>query len=233
MLKNVLKLIVVFIFGIGGGIFADQILWPYFVERPLGLENSSPLITEKKEIIIKENTALQDTVEKVKKSVVGIETKTKKGVLQGSGLIVTSDGLIVALSDLVPKGGNSLLFVGGKSPKFQILKRDLKKNLVLIKIEQRDLPTLSFGDFNKIRLSERVFLVGKIKKEGTWREIVNEGIVRTLNNNSFQTNISEKQYLLGSPLFNIKGEVVGLSLFDKEGKISAISVKDIREFLGF
>jgi len=233
MLKNVLKLIVVFIFGIGGGIFADQILWPYFVERPLGLENSPPFITEKKEIIIKENTALQDTVEKVKKSVVGIETKTKKGVLQGSGLIVTSDGLIVALSDLVPRGGNSLLFVGEKSPKFQILKRDLKKNLVLIKIEQRDLSTLSFGDFGKIRLGERVFLVGKIKKEGTWREIVNEGIVRTLNNNSFQTNISEKQYLLGSPLLNIKGEVVGLSLFDKEGKISAISVKDIREFLGF
>jgi len=34
-------------------------------------------------------------------------------------------------------------------------------------------------------------------------------------------------------LFNIKGELVGLNTVDSEGKISAIPVNKIREFIGF
>ena len=84
MLKNILKLVAIFIIGIVGGIFADQILWPYFVEKPLFLKyhlKEVPLnVTEVKQVFIQENTALENAVEKVSKSVVGIglESKTKK-----------------------------------------------------------------------------------------------------------------------------------------------------------
>ena len=71
MLKNIFKIIAIFILGTVGGIFADQILWPYFVERPLfyqyKLEKSPVYVTERKEVFIQENTALEEAIEKVGK----------------------------------------------------------------------------------------------------------------------------------------------------------------------
>ena len=240
-MKWVLKILGVFILGIFGGIFADQILWPYFIERPLfyqyRLEQSPVYVTEKKEVTITENIALQNAIEKVEKAVIGVRTKTKAGkFLAGSGLILTSDGLVVTLADLVPQGGNSSFFVDGETASFQILKRDLKENLALIKIEKTNLPTVGFANCEKLKLGERVFLVGVIfKNQKTTLPgyVVNEGIVKSFDENSIETNIFEKNNLTGSPLFDIVGNILGLNIIDKEGKVSAIPIPKIKSFAGF
>jgi len=239
MLKNIFKIITIFIIGMVGGIFADQIFWPYFVERPLfyqyRLEQAPIYVTERKEITIEENVALRNAIEKVEKAVVGVKTKTKAGkILEGSGLIVSSDGLIVTLADLVPSGSEVTFFWEGKSPSFQILKRDLKENLALIKIEETNLPTTGFADLERIKLGERVFLVAIIFEKGRIpKKAANEGIVKTFDENSVQTNIFEKNTLSGSPLFNIEGNALGLNIIDKEGKVTAIPISKIRQFAGF
>jgi len=240
-MKWVLKILGVFILGIFGGIFADQILWPYFIEKPLfyqyRLEQSPVYVTEKKEVTITENIALQNAIEKVEKTIIGVQTKTKTGkILAGSGLILTSDGLVVTLADLVPQGGNSSFFVDGETASFQILKRDLKENLALIKIEKTNLPTVGFANFEKLKLGERVFLVGVIfKNQKTTLPgyVVNEGIVKSFDENSIETNIFEKNNLTGSPLFDIVGNILGLNIIDKEGKVSAIPIPKIKSFAGF
>ena len=239
MSKNIFKILVIFIVGMIGGIFADQIFWPYFVERPLfyqyRLEQSPIYLTERKEIVVEENIALRNAIEKVEKAVVGVKTKTKTGViLEGSGLIVSSDGLIVTLADLVPVGSEVTFFWEGKTPSFQILKRDLNENLALIKIEETNLPTTGFVDLERIKLGERVFLVGVIfEKGGISKKAVNEGIVKTFDSNLIQTNIIEDSSLSGSPLFNIEGNALGLNIIDREGKVTAIPISKIKSFIGF
>jgi len=237
MLKNILKIIIIFIIGMAGGIFATQILWPYFVERPFfynQLPQNSPNVTDGKEIIIQENVALQNTIVKVEKAVVGIITKTKSGqTITGSGLIVTSDGLMVTLAELLPQGENFTFFVDGKVLNYQVLKRDLKNNLALVKIEGENLTTVSFANLEELKLGERIFLVGIIFDKETPLKIVNEGIVKFFNNDYIRTNIFEKKTLSGSPLFNIKGELVGLNTIDSEGKVTAISITKIRDFIKF
>ena len=182
MLKNILKIIVIFVIGMSGGVFADRILRPYFVEEPLlkyQYADGPIYVTEKKEITVQENVALQNAVEKVEKAVVGITTKTKKGKsITGSGLIVTSDGLIVTLAELLPNGGEFTFFVDGKTPKAQVLKRDLEKNLALVKIEADGLSTVGFVDSKKLKLGERVFLIGMIFEKGDSVKMVNQGIVK-------------------------------------------------------
>ena len=238
MFKNILKIIVVFIFGIVGGIFANQILWPYFVERPLfykyKLANVPVYVNETKEITIQENVALQDCVEKIEKSIVGIKTKTKTGkVITGSGLIVTSDGLIVTLSELVPQGGDSVFFINGETPNSQILKRDVENNLALVKIEKEDLVTVGFADFDKIKLGQRAFLSGMIFTKTDRLKMVNEGIIKFFTRDYIRTNIFEKNTLRGSALFNINGELLGLNTIDSEGKVTAIPITIIRDFIGY
>ena len=213
-----------------GGIFASQIVWPYFVQIPLAPVSAG----KNKEIIIQENTALKEAVEKVEKSVVGIKIKTKDGeTISGSGLAVTSDGLVVALSESVPKSGDFVFFVDGKTPKWQILKRDAGNNLVLIKLEEQNLETSGFADLENLKLGERVFLIGMIFEKTTPLKMVNEGIVKFFTRDYIRTNIFEKNTLAGSPLFNIKGELLGLNTIDSQGRVTAIPVSKIRQFLGF
>jgi len=238
VIKNIFKIIGIFILGIFGGIFGDQILWPYFVERPLfyqyRLEQSPVLVTERKEIIIKENVALKNAIGKVEKVVIGVKTETQKGkVLEGSGLIVTTDGLIVTLAELVPQGAKFSFFVEGEKVRYQILKRDLKENLALVKIEKTNLPTLSFADLEKLKLGERVFLVGAIFKKEKMEKMVNEGLVKYFDQDLIETNILEKNNLVGSVLFDIEGNILGINKIDPEGKIISLPVSKIRAFTGF
>ena len=242
MVKNIFKILAIFILGTIGGIFADQILWPYFVERPLlyqyQLEKNPVYVTERKEVFIRENVAIIKAVEKVEKAVAGVRTKTGTlastgKVLEGSGLIVTSDGLIVTLAELVPQGSAFSFFIDGKPATFQILKRDLKENLALVKIGETNLPTVSFANLEKIKLGERVFLVGAIFENEELLKIVNEGIIKSFNQDFIKTNIFEKDILRGSPLFNIEGEVLGLNTIDLEGKIITIPILKIKQFVGF
>jgi S1-C subfamily serine protease len=237
MKKIIFEILVIFIVGICGGIFADQILWPYFIERPLfhqyRLEQSPVYVTERKEVIIQENLALQQAIEKVDKVVVGIRTKTSTGkILQGSGLILTSDGLFVTLADLIPQGYDFSFFVEGELVHFQVLRRDLKENLALVKIEKNNLPTVGFANLDKLKLGERVFLVG-VANPSQNDLMVNEGIVKYFDENSIETSIFEENNLTGSPLFDIEGQVVGLNTIDLEGKVVAIPITKVRTFAGF
>lgn len=243
MRKIFLKTFFIFIIGALGGITFQAFLLPYFATRPFFQRfHFVKILTEREvhihpspdNIIIQENIALQEAIEKVGKAVVGIRAQSKQGkIIEGSGLILTSDGHIVALGDILPKGYDFSFFWEGEKLTFKILRINLEENLVLAKIEKIALPTVAFADFDKIRLGQRVFLVG-ISLEGKKpKKIVNEGIIKSFDENLIETNIVEKNNLQGSPLFDIEGKVIGLITIDKTGQVSAIPIKKIREFTGF
>jgi len=238
MLKSVLKIILFFVVGFVGGIFADQIFWPYFIERPLfyeyRLEKNPIYVTEKK--IIQENIALQDAFSKSEKVVVGIKTIIKGATTQtfeGSGIVLTSDGLAVTLADFVPQGTSIYTcFINGDQHSFQVLKIDKRQNLALIKIDAQNLTVAGFVDPNSIRQGQRVFLIGTFFEKGTLRKIVNEGMIKIFDSMSIQTNIVEKKNIQGGPLLDISGNVAGLVIIDKEGKVSAMPASRLRDFAG-
>ncbi|MFW6283752.1 MAG: trypsin-like peptidase domain-containing protein [Minisyncoccales bacterium] len=236
MKKVILKTILIFAIGAIGGIFSDQILWPYLIEKPLfeeyNLDDDRPLnVTKKEEVVIEENKALQNQVDKVSDVVIGIKTKTQSGTnLQGSGLILTSDGLIVTLSKLVPRNSKYNFLIEGKEVDHEILKRDPEAGLALVKLEKNDLSTAEFED--SLELGERVFLISKIGSKEIYTS-VNQGIVKSKPNGEIKTNILEDAMVDGSPLFNIKGQIVGLNKKESSGKIISIPISEVREFSGF
>ena len=64
------------------------------------------------------------------------------GARQGSGLVYTSDGLIVTLSSLVPAGWRVMVYPEAQDPlPAQVLKRDVSNNLALLKVEETGLQT--------------------------------------------------------------------------------------------
>lgn len=236
MAKTLLKILAVFIIGMVGGIFAKEIFWPYFVERPLfyqyDLDRPPLYVTERKEIIIQEPEALTKAIEKAEGAVLGVRTVFTSGkTIEGSGLILSSDGLAVTLASLVPRAGDFSFYVKGKPVAFQILKRDPKKDLALVKLEGENFSTVSFEE--NFKLGERVFLLGIVfGQKGTPQKIVNEGIIKSWSQEFIKTNIFESYLLAGSPLFDIEAKVLGLNFIDKQGKVIALPISKIRAFAG-
>ncbi|MFH0791609.1 MAG: S1C family serine protease [bacterium] len=245
MTKRLLVIVGLFIVGVIGGIFADQILWPYFIERPLfykyRLEQAPIYVTERKEITIEENTALQDAVEKVGKTIVNIRSTVVGGkIVEGTGMIISSDGLVVTLADLVPSGSTTVVMWENNKVTFDILKRDPKINLAVIKINEKNLPTTGFADLTQARLGERIFLLSAtVVVSGTThnpitdiKKSVREGIISSLYGTNPETSITGTLKLKGSPLFDIGGKLLGLSLVSDKGDVSIMPISVIRAFMG-
>ena len=211
MNKKITEIIIVLVISIFGSFVAQQIIWPLLLQNNFfskyQQDEKVVYVTEKKEVFIQENKVLQDTVDKVRKSVIGITSKTKNGtVLNGSGLIITMDGLAVTLAEVVPLNSELSVYVDGSLVVAKVIKRDLDNNLALIKIDKNDLNTLSFTESNKIKLGERVFLLGAIlTDDNTINMILNEGSVRSIDSNLITTNMFDDQSLLGSPLIDVEG----------------------------
>lgn len=242
MRKFILRILFILAVGALGGIIFQAFILPYLATKDYFKQfGFVKILTErevnlypKETVVVRENKALQEAVEKVERSIVGIRAQSKQGkILEGSGLILTTEGHIVTLGDLLPKGYDFSFFLEGEKLSFEILEVDKTGNLVKVKIEKTNLSTLPFADMGKMKMGQRVFLVGIIFENGQLKKIVNEGIIKTFDEDLIRTNIFEKSTLTGSPLFDIEGNVLGLNTIDREGKVTAISIKKIREFTGF
>ncbi len=229
MAKSILKIVSIFIIGICGGIFADQILGPYLAEKPLRSERSLASVSGQTGVDVKAKNDLTDTIGKVEKAIIRFQTKSGT---EGTGIVVTSDGLVVTLAEFIPQGANLNFYIDDKAVSYQVLKRDLKKNLALVKLEGKNLQTFGFANFDNIKQGQEVFLMGFVGAKNDFKKIVNKGIIRAFDSDIVQTNIIEKNDIKGSPLFNIGGELLGLNFVDSDGKISAIPVLKIKEFIG-
>jgi serine protease Do len=237
MLKNISRIIGFLALGMMGGIFADQVLCPYFIEGPFFQKYgiSQPVyVTERKEIYIQENTALENAVEKVENTVIGIRSKNSDGkTLEGSGLIITSDGLVIASAELVTQGSTTHFYIDGKAVSHQILKKDAKLNLALVKLEKNNLPVAGFADVEKLKLGQRVFSLGIVFASSSPQVIVDEGIIKNFNSDYIETNIAESEDTKSSFLFDIEGNIVGLNKTDKDGNLITVPISTIRRFAGF
>ena len=216
-INNIFKVIVIILLGALGGTLA----WLFFFKNQASFVQ---VINKEEKVYIEENTALINVVKNVKDSVVILKTKYNNKEIQGFGMVLTADGLIITLAENIPQGSISNISIKGEENiSYQVLKRDLKNNLALIKVDKNNLQTKGFFDLSKLEMGERVFILSNI---------INEGIVKNFNEDLIKTNIVEFEIINGSPVFNIKGEVLGIGYKNVNGNIDIIPVSKIKAFAG-
>lgn len=191
-----------------------------FKNQPASIQ----LVSKEEKIYIEENSALTGTIKNVKDSVVNLKTEYGKKEIQGFGLVLTTDGLVVTIAENVPQGSQSNVSIRGESNiPYQVLKRDLQNNLALIKIERNNLQTKGFFDLSKLEIGERVFILSNS---------VNEGIVKSFDANMIKTNINEIEMINGAPVFDIKGEVLGIGYKEIGNSVNILPISKIKSFAG-
>jgi serine protease Do len=136
----------------------------------------------------------------------------------GSGFIVDATGLIVTNNHVV-EGADTIQvhMQDGTILKAELVGRDPKTDLAVIRVKpDKALPTVAFGDSDKLRIGEWVTAIGNPFGLGG---SVSLGIVSARNrdinagpyDDYIQTDAAINKGNSGGPLFNMAGEVVGIN----------------------
>ena len=136
----------------------------------------------------------------------------------GSGFIIDKSGIVVTNFHVIQGAEDIIVRVNGKEEyKAKIIGSDPLSDLALLKIEaKKKFIPVSFGDSDKARVGDWVIAIGNpFGLGGT----VTSGIIsakhRDINltryDDLIQTDASINQGNSGGPLFNLKGEVIGIN----------------------
>ncbi len=135
----------------------------------------------------------------------------------GSGFIISQDGYILTNAHVVDSADEIAVKLTDKREfKAKVIGTDKRTDVALIKIEASGLPAVKMGDPGKLRVGEWVVAIGS---PFGFESSVTAGIVsakgRALPQENFvpfiQTDVAINPGNSGGPLFNMKGEVVGIN----------------------
>lgn len=191
------------------------------------------ILFSKKDILVKrefveDESVVVKVVDQSTDSVVTISGNNKD---IGTGFIITTNGLIVTNKHVVADVSGKYGVVMGKEMVDVVnIYRDPVTDLAIIKVEKNNLKPLILGDSDKIKVGQSVIAIGTAL--GEFRSTVTKGVVSGLGrgivantpfegserlDNVIQTDAAINPGNSGGPLFNLKGEVVGVNVAVNQG----------------
>ena len=137
----------------------------------------------------------------------------------GSGFLISDDGYIVTNAHLVADAQSDGVIVrlaDRREFKAQVIGADEVSDIALLKIEARGLPRVRFGDPRALQPGQWVAAIGSpLGLERSVTAGIVSAVGRTLPEESYlpfiQTDVAINPGNSGGPLFNLKGEVVGVN----------------------
>lgn len=149
----------------------------------------------------------------------------------GSGFIVSPDGLILTNAHVV-RGADEVTVKLTDRREFQakVLGQDDKTDVAVLRIDAKNLPTVPLGSTKALAVGEWVLAIGSpfgfensvtagvVSAKG--RSLPDEGMVPFI-----QTDVAVNPGNSGGPLFNARGEVVGINsqIYSRTGGYQGVS----------
>jgi serine protease Do len=150
---------------------------------------------------------------------------------EGSGFIVSADGIILTNAHVVDGAQKvTVKLTDRREFEASVIGADAKSDVAVLKIDARDLPVTRLGDPRTLQVGEWVVAIGSpFGLENT----VTAGIVsakgRSLPDDTYvpfiQTDVAVNPGNSGGPLFNMRGEVVGINsqIYSRSGGYQGLS----------
>ncbi|MGB7816944.1 MAG: DegQ family serine endoprotease [Methylotenera sp.] len=158
----------------------------------------------------------------------GQEYKTQS---LGSGFIISADGYILTNAHVVNEADEVLVKLNDKREfKAKIIGADKRTDVALIKIEATNLPKAIIGDPAALKVGEWVAAIGSpFGLENTMTAGIVSAKGRALPQENFvpfiQTDVAINPGNSGGPLYNLRGEVVGINsqIYSRSGGSMGLS----------
>ena len=150
---------------------------------------------------------------------------------RGSGFIISNDGYILTNAHVVGDSDDVTVKLNDKREfSAKVIGSDIRTDVAIIKIETNNLPAVAIGDPSKLEVGEWVLAIGS---PFGFENTVTAGIVsakgRSLPQENYvpfiQTDVAINPGNSGGPLFNLKGEVVGINsqIYSRTGGFMGLS----------
>jgi len=149
----------------------------------------------------------------------------------GSGFIVDPSGLILTNAHVVKNASEvTVKLTDRREFRAKVLGADSKTDVAVLKIDAKDLPAVKLGNTRDLEVGEWVLAIGS---PFGFENTVTAGVVsakgRTLPDSSgvnfVQTDVAVNPGNSGGPLFNSRGEVVGINsqIYSRSGGYMGVS----------
>lgn len=209
--------------------------------------------TQIKAVVDDGEISLADIVSITENAVVEIATETvTNGTIMrqfisegaGSGVIVRADGYIVTAYHVIEDANKiKVTLKNGEIYEAELIGSDSDNDIAIIKIKKDDLTSAVLGDSSKLRVGETAIAIGN--PLGQLGGTVTTGIISALDReidlgdtimNLLQTNAAINPGNSGGGLFNINGELIGITIAkstgsDVEGLGFAIPINDVKDII--
>ncbi|MGE0497747.1 MAG: Do family serine endopeptidase [Ramlibacter sp.] len=150
---------------------------------------------------------------------------------QGSGFIVSADGIILTNAHVVRDAKEvTVKLTDRREFRAKVLGSDPKTDVAVLKIDAKNLPVVAIGKTSDLKVGEWVLAIGS---PYGFENTVTAGVVsakgRSLPDDSFvpfiQTDVAVNPGNSGGPLFNARGEVVGINsqIYSQTGGYQGLS----------
>jgi len=253
--KFVFLTVVILILGIGGGIIGDLVARSYFIDAPYNFtafgnldfsqgkfKDQGIVISNAKNVIVQQDVKIEETINSVSSSLVGIYKKQKLAKpnnifslsnfykisdAAGQGFIITSDGWIVTTLALDKIYADYVVIAKDKKI-YQIDKAvsDAPSGFNFIHVAARDFSVKKFAENQDVKKGNSTISVNWLGS--SWVSSVlgfndKSGPVKSSDNlsNKLILNTGVPQEFRGSVVFNFAGDALGI--VDGKGEIEPMA----------
>jgi len=146
---------------------------------------------------------------------IGVYDRKDKLISVGSGFFVSQDGVIATNYHIVEKGARAIIkTIGGKSYEdIYLLSYDADKDVALLQVNETNAPYARLGDSSIAKQGDKVIVIGN---NSGFQNTVFDGTIGDIKKVKefiiFQTSCTFSESNSGAPLYNLKSEVVGITV---------------------
>jgi hypothetical protein len=148
---------------------------------------------------------------------VTIEAASGKGGSLGTGFIVREDGVVLTAAHVIKDADLiRVKFADGKTVKVdKIIEEDTDQDFALLKLERAGFPVMPLGDSDTVRQGETVYTLGAPRG---LEFSASQGIVSANRGAHIQVDASISPGNSGGPVFNRRGQAIGVAVFKYDGE---------------
>ena len=155
--------------------------------------------------------------------------RVTSGLASGTGFFITADGYVVTNYHVI-EGGTQITVTTHNDEEYsaEIVGYEANNDLAVLKVEGENLPYVTLGKSEDLLVGDQVVAIGNVLStfassltvgyvSGVDRVVDTEGVAM----NVIQTDVAINSGNSGGPLFNMKGEVVGITTAKFSGNSSS------------
>src|SRR5271157_142155 len=166
-----------------------------------------------------------------------VMSKDGQPLAQGSGFLVSKDGLVVTNYHVIAQGSSAVVKLpdGAFYAVEGVVASDKSRDIAVIKTNGKNFRTLTLGNSDRLQVGEQVVAIGNpLSLESTVSNGIVSGIRAVKDGKFLQITAPISHGSSGGPLFNMAGEVVGITaaiVESGENLNFAIPINDAKQLL--